>query len=322
MGNELKFRPVEPERDFEQLATLFTNEQDEPTTKTSLMEDYEQHKERIFCLTAVESPQGELLGFNWAVHSRFDASQAYFYLIVEPSQHQKGAGSLLYQDLISAVCQAGIKKLEVSIRDNCPACRRFAEKRGFKEKTHRMAMALDLETFEDTRYDRIIDNLKGQGFQFTSMEALGNTEEAQRKLYTLNNATAMETMGSDGEPSWLSFEDFQKTVCQANWYQPAGQMVVIDIATGQWAGMSAITRFEGAEAAYNLFTGVDRNYRGRKLGQAVKVVALRYAREVLQVKTVQTHHNDRNQPMIAIDRKFGYVQIPGVYTMVKEMESG
>jgi hypothetical protein len=42
---------------------------------------------------------------------------------------------------------------------------------------------------------------------------------------------------------------------------------------------------------------------------------------VLKVKTVQTHHNDQNQPMIAIDRKFGYVQIPGVCTMVKEMET-
>lgn len=322
MVKALKLRPVEPERDFEQLATLFTNEQDEPTTQASLMEDYEQHKERILCLTAVESPQGKLLGFNWAVRSRFDASQAYVYLIVEPSQRQNGVGSQLYQDLISVVGQADIKKLEVSIRDNCQACRRFAEQRGFKEKTHRMAMALDLETFEDTRYDRIIENLRGQGFQFTSMENLGNTEEAQRKLYTLNNATAMDVPGTDGEPSWLSFEDFQKSVCQANWYQPAGQMIVIDTTTGRWVGLSAITRFEGAEYAYNLHTGIDRNYRGRKLGQAVKVMALRYAREVLKVKTVQTHHNDQNQPMIAIDRKFGYLQIPGVYTMVKEMDPG
>jgi GNAT superfamily N-acetyltransferase len=275
MVNELRLRPVEPERDFEQLATMFTNEQGEPTTQTSLMEDYEQHKERIFCLTAVENPLGELLGFNWAVRSRVDASQAYFYLIVEPSQRRKGVGSQLYQDLIRAAGQAEIKKLEVGIRDNCPACWRFAEQRGFKEKKHLMAMALDLESFEDTRYDEIIENLRGQGFQFTSMEALGNTEEAQHKLYTLNNATAMDVPGTDGEPAWLSFEDFQKTVCQANWYKPGGQMVVIEPASGQWVALSAITRFEGAEYAYNLHTGVARDYRGRKLGQAVKVMALR-----------------------------------------------
>ena len=75
-------------------------------------------------------------------------------------------------------------------------------------------MALNLDTFDDRPYDEIIAKLKGEGFQFTSMEALGNTEEAQRKLYLLNDTTAMEMTVPDGEHSWLSFEDFQKKVCQ------------------------------------------------------------------------------------------------------------
>jgi len=58
-------------------------------------------------------------------------------------------------------------------------------------------------------------------------------------------------------------------------------------------------------------------YRGRKLGQAVKVVALRYAREVLKASSVHTHHNTKNLPMIAIDRKLGYTQIPGSFSMEK-----
>ena len=150
------------------------------------------------------------------------------------------------------------------------------------------------------------------------MEALGNTEEAQRKLYTLNDTTAMDTPGSEGRHHpWLSFEDFRQKVCGADWYKPAGQMVVIDSTSGTWAAMSAITRFEGAEYAYNLFTGVDRCYRGRKLAQSVKVLALGFARDVLKVNSVRTHHHQKNEPMIAIDRKLGYAQIPGYYTMVK-----
>jgi hypothetical protein len=69
--------------------------------------------------------------------------------------------------------------------------------------------------------------------------------------------------------------------------------------------MSAITRFEGSNHAYNLHTGVDRRYRGRMLGQAVKVTALRYAREALKVNKVLTHHNPKYLPMLAIDRKLG-----------------
>jgi RimJ/RimL family protein N-acetyltransferase len=97
-------------------------------------------------------------------------------------------------------------------------------------------------------------------------------------------------------------------------------MVAIDTATGAWAAMSAVTRFEGSDCAYNLFTGVDMAYRGRKLARAVKVLALCCARDVLQVRSVRTHHNSLNLPMIAIDRKLGYGQLPGSFTMERVLE--
>jgi GNAT superfamily N-acetyltransferase len=317
--SEITLRPADIDRDFGQLAALFTSEQLEPTTEPGLRDDYEQHKERIFRLMVAENEQGELLGFNWATRSRFDANDAYFYVIVKPECREQGAGRLLYADVEQAARQAQVMKLQLSVRDDTPKCRAFVERRDFVEKTHSMAMALDLTTFDDRPYDAIIAKLKGEGYQFTSMEALGNSEDAQRKLYALNDTAARETMGYDGSPTWLSFEDFQKSVCQADWYIPAAQNVVIDTATGIWAAMSATTRFAGADYAYNLFTGVDKRYRGRKLAQAVKVIALRYARDVLKVNTVRTHHNTKNDPMIAIDRKLGYVQTPGMYAMEKNL---
>jgi RimJ/RimL family protein N-acetyltransferase len=152
------------------------------------------------------------------------------------------------------------------------------------------------------------------------MQELGNTEEAQRKLYDLNETTGMDIPGSSGEPYWGSFENFQQSVCQSYWYKPDGQMVVIDTNNGVWAAMSAITRLEGADYAYNLHTGVNKPYRGRKLAQAVKILALRYAREVLKTDTVRTQHNMKNLPMIAIDRKLGYQQMPGTFLMEKILE--
>jgi RimJ/RimL family protein N-acetyltransferase len=104
------------------------------------------------------------------------------------------------------------------------------------------------------------------------------------------------------------------------WYKPAGQFVVIDSSTGDWAAMSAITRFENADHAYNLFTGVDPRYRGRKLGQAVKSLALCYARDQLGVDKVRTNHDADNAPMIAIDRQLGYVQVPGTCRMEKTLK--
>jgi RimJ/RimL family protein N-acetyltransferase len=210
-----------------------------------------------------------------------------------------------------------IRRLRISIWDNCPEGRAFAERRGFEERAYAMAMSLDLDTFDDRPYNDLIARLQNEGFQFTSMGALGDTEEAQRQLYQLNETTGMETPGTDGLPSWTSFEDFQQSVCKTDWYRPDGQKIVIDTTTGIWVAMSAVTRFD--DYAYNLHTGVDKRYRGRKLAQAVKIMALRYAREVLGVHTARTQHNGKNLPIIAIDRKFGYVQQPGLFVMEKQL---
>lgn len=315
---EISLRPAEPEKDFAVLAAWFTILEDEPSTEASLQEYYHKAQGRITQRVA-ENEQGELLGFYWAARHKFEAGRYDFSLFTCPERRREGIGRRLYAEMTAVEGIAQAKKLRVSVRDDSPEDLTFAERRGFCKLRHHFMMGLDLQAFDDRPYAEVIARLEREGFRFTSMEALRDTEEAQRRLYALN-AAAASTPGAVGEHSWESFEDFQHSVCQAEWYKPGGQIVVIDSRSGEWAAMSAITRFEATDYAYNLFTGVDERYRGRKLGQAVKVSALRYARQVLGVSQVRTHHNTQNLPMIAIDHKFGYVQMPGTFLMEKLSE--
>lgn len=319
MTTNFRIRPAEIERDFVQLADWFTLIEDEPNTETGLRESYEREKDHL-TMKVAESEGGERLGFYWATRNKVESQRLDFYLFVAPSLRGRGVGRRLYDDLLGMAEALGIKRMRVSVSDGAPADRSFAERRGFSEKRHHFGMCLDLAAFDYHPYNAVIERLKGEGFEFASMEALGNTEVAQRKLFALNDSAAATTPGAEGEHPWASFEDFQKSVCQSKWYKPGGQMVVIDSSTGNWVAMSAITCFEGTDYAYNLFTGVDPRYRGRGLGQAVKVTALRYARDVLNVDTVRTHHNFKNQPMIAIDRKLGYDMMTGTFLMEKILE--
>ena len=303
-------------REFTEMAALFATQGDELTTEAEIVKALETEGERIVHKVALDE-SAELLGFYWLYHSKMAAGRYYVNLIVKPEWRRQGVGSQLYADLEQALEGSQANALRVDVKDTCPECLAFAEKRGFHERAHQIEMSLDLARFDDRAYDGLVARLEGEGFLFTSMEALGNSEEMQRRLFELNLTTAMETMGTDGEPSWKDFADFQASVCQAEWFKPGGQMVVIDSASGAWVAMSAITRFAGTEHAYNLFTGVQREYRGRKLGLAVKVVALSYAREVLGVTEVRTHHNTKNQPILAIDGELGYVLLPGTYAMQK-----
>jgi len=314
----ITIRPAEPDRDFVQLAAWFSIMEDEPTTDARLKEYYDREKERIIQRVAMEE-QGDLLGFHWLVDDRIIKGRASFNLYVRPEKRGLGTGRRLYEDLVASIGKERVGTLLVNVADNDPPSLTFAEHRGFSEQRHRFGMSLDLQYFDDRPYDDVIDQLQGEGFHFTSMEALGNTEECQKKLYILNDTAASSTPGSNGEHPWESFEDFQKRVCQADWYKPDGQIVAIDTTNGNWAAMSAITQMEGTDYAYNLFTGVDMQYRGRRLGQAVKVLALRYARQVLKMSEVRTHHNTRNDPIIAIDKKFGYTVLPGTFIMEKNL---
>jgi mycothiol synthase len=316
----IHLRPSNPDRDFADIAALLSSQEDDPTAEKDLREDYEAHKDSIVRLVTAEDAQGQLLGFTWAYRDKVEPKRVSFYLVVKPEHRGRGAGRLLYADMLQAVEAARAKKLRTSVLDSCPEGRAFIERRAFSEIRHQIGMQLDLAAFDDRPYDVLLERLKGEGFYFTSMQELGNTEAAQRKLYALNDTASASTPGQGGEHAWTSFEDFQKSVCKSDWYKPDGQIVAIEASTGAWAAMSAITRFTGRDHAYNLFTGVDIPFRGRQLGQAVKVLALRYAREILQVNIVRTHHNTKNLPMIAIDTRFGYRLISGAYLMEKSLE--
>jgi GNAT superfamily N-acetyltransferase len=316
----IKLRPTSPEKDFAEIAVLISSQEDDPTTEAALREDYEAHKDSVVGLMTAEDEQGHLLGFYWAYRNKVEPERVSFYLVVKPEYRGQGAGRSLYADMLQAVEAAQAQKLRVNVLEGCLEGLAFAGRRGFSEIRHQIGMQLDLEGFDDRPYDAILERLKDEGFRFTSMQELGNTEEAQRKLYALNDAASASTPGQGGEHAWASFEDFQESVCGADWYRPDGQIVAIDSSTGAWAGMSAVTQMQGCDYAYNLFTGVDLPYRGRKLGQAVKVLALRHARNVLKVNIVRTHHNTKNLPMIAIDTRFGYRLISGATLMEKSLK--
>jgi RimJ/RimL family protein N-acetyltransferase len=260
------------------------------------------------------------MGFSGLYVSSLTRERYYgIYLVVGDRFQYCGVGSLLFDQLESQARQVRAKTLQVRVRDTCEAGLRFAKKRGFVVKKHSIEMLFDLKQWDEARYQPILETLQAQGFCFTNMAELGDTPEARRKLFTLNNNAAATDPGSDGIPPWASFEEFDKDVCSSSWYHPDAQIVAIDTHTGDWAAMSAITVFEGSDHAYNLFTGTDVRYRGRKLAQAMKALALKRAR-LFGVDVVRTNHNSENKAMIAIDTKLGYVRTPGMYILEKELD--
>ena len=314
----IKLRPIDGEKDFALLANWFTILEGQVNSAAGLTKYYDENRDLVFCQLAEDDAEHKL-GFYWGSRNRFHPQKVFEYLYVDPAFRNKGVGTLLYNHLDAEAKRLECKEFKCNVPDNCPPGLTFMLHQGFTETLHSIVMELEMSSFDDAPYQSTIERLKTEGFRFTTIAELGNMEENQRKLYHLNDTTAMETPLWTGGHCWDTFEEFKKSVCDAEWYRPAGQNVVIDSANGEWVAMSAITRFENSASAYNLFTGVDRRYRGRKLAQAVKVMALCFARDVLKVPSVQTNHNTANEPIIAIDRKFGYVVRPGYFALEKKV---
>jgi L-amino acid N-acyltransferase YncA/RimJ/RimL family protein N-acetyltransferase len=317
--NQIILQTADPTHHFAAIASLMNTQETEPNTAGTLTEWYNKQLDNGIKFTVAVTPSGEVLGFTGIYRALTNLEGNFsIYLIVGQDFRKCGIGSLLYDHLLALATTLGALSLRARVRDTCDEGLRFATQRGFTIKKHSIEMMFDLKAWDESRYEPILKALQAQGFLFTNMAELGDTQEARRKLYTLNNAASATDPGSDGIAPWATFEEFERDVCSSYWYRPEGQIVAIDTHTGDWAAMSAITVFEGADHAYNLFTGTDVRYRGHKLAQAVKSLALSKAR-TFGVETVRTSHNSENETMIAIDTKLGYIRTPGIYTMVKEL---
>jgi RimJ/RimL family protein N-acetyltransferase/L-amino acid N-acyltransferase YncA len=314
----IEIQPAIPEQHFGEIASLLTTQETEPSTAQSLTEWYTKRlADGIRFSVAITC--GKVIGFHGIYRAYTNLERTYaIYLMVNQGYPDCGVGSLLYDHLLGDAQDIGARTLRAWVHDNSERSLRFATKRGYKITKHSIEMIFDLKSWDDAGVEPTLQALRKQGFLFTDMAELGDTPDARRKLYTLNNNASATDPGSDGIPPWASFEEFDRDVCSSSWYHPDAQIVAIDTQNGEWAAMSAITVFESADHAYNLFTGTDVRYRGRKLAQAVKALALRRARK-FGVDTVRTSHNSENEAMIAIDQKLGYVRTPGKFIMVKEL---
>jgi RimJ/RimL family protein N-acetyltransferase len=100
----------------------------------------------------------------------------------------------------------------------------------------------------------------------------------------------------------MAFEEYEQWVCAAEWFRPEGQLIALD--GEQWVGLCALQLLPENQGAFNLITGVLPAYRRRQIAQALKLLAIRYARRYGAMH-ISTTNDSLNVAMLAINRKLG-----------------
>jgi len=260
--------------------------------------------------------EGKLAGYSYVrrKYSTWDPGRLHLWAIVAPAVRRQGIGSILYEDLLRFAHEHDAYRLDTEVRDDDSASRAFAERRGFRLDRHMFSSRLDVQAFEEADFAGAIEAAEATGIRFFSMSDLGNTPEAQRTLYELNKYVDSEV---PGERVFPSFEEFSESVFRSPWYVPEGQ--IIAAYADRWVGMSAVGYFPETDAMYVMITGVDSEYRGRKIGLALKLLTHRCARRI-GVKHLYTGNDTHNAPMLAINEKLGYERLRGTYYLTRMLD--
>lgn len=314
----IHLRPARPSTDEAGIASIVNTFEQNPVSEETVHE-WLTHSEpgRIEHRRVAVTGDDAVVGYAVSVHETWDPEgQFYAWVGVAPAWRGRGIGTELYADTMRFLKRHGCNVITSEVREDCAKSRDFARRRGFEDDRHVFQSSLDLERFDGSPYQRTLDGVAETGIQIHSLADFGDTPEARRKLYEVNATTDEDVPGWTGPG--LSFEEFNEWVYEAGWYRPDGQLFAAD--GDCWVGICAVRLYPETHQAFNVHTGVIRAYRRRHIALALKLAAIRYARSQ-GARSLSTHNDSTNGPMLALNRKLGYVPEPGRYTLRRILSS-
>lgn len=308
--NDIALRELR-EEDYPALAQILSDHWQETIAAEEVGRNLENIAPESIIQRLVAVKGGVLLGSSSVSHHPW-RPEGFFFLqvIVDRALRGQGVGRVLARSALNFIQENGGTRVQTQVRDDDPAALAFAQRRGFTRKYHTFMSRLDVHSFDETPFAAAIERLEGQGLRFTTLAAEGLTDANKRALYELNRATALDV--PDSEDTFLPYENFDRQVFQASWFDPPGQILALD--GDRFVGLGALSVNATDHTGGNAFTGVDREYRGRGLATALKLLVVREAKR-RGVTVIETGNNSLNAPILAINRKFGYQPLPGNYTL-------
>jgi len=312
----INLRAVDLGTDLPGLAVLESEETDEPVTVEALRErEAKRPTNEINVRRAAVDTDGHIIGMAEAFR-RSSHRDGAFWIAVRVAQvyQRQGVGTALCNEIEALARQQGAEMLRLKVKEDKTDSLRFAEQRGFQVAQHQFRSVLDIAAFDDSRFAGVIASVQAQGILFFTFADTDGGADAKRRLYDLNIAVAAENPSSDPGDVWL-YEDFVKDIFGGNWFRPDGQ---ISAAEGEtWIGMAAVGEVSPGRM-HNMMTGVRREYRGRHIALALKLLAIEFCRRH-NALSIDTGNDSTNAAMLTINRKLGYQPDIGKFRLEKSL---
>lgn len=233
---------------------------------------------------------------------------------VDPEYERRGIGTELLTRLLRVTGDE--PRVMMAVSESSVSGIAFAEHRGFREHSRRYESELNLETFDPASFAPARQRLETSGIRFATL-ADEDSRQFRRSLYRLAEQLRRDVPTPERMPP-TTYEEWERDWLDVPFASPA--TFAFALGRDRPIALSYLV-LEPDGSGYNWMTGVARRYRGRGLGLAIKVEALRLAKN-LGVPYVRTNNDLTNAPMLAVNKRLGFQSRPGVIGFERILKGG
>jgi GNAT superfamily N-acetyltransferase len=239
------------------------------------------------------------------------AGQFHLDTLVHPSYRGQGVGSALFAGLEKFAQAHGATSLTAVAHAAEQSGVRFAETRGFTIKRHEYVSRLDLADFEEAPVAGVLADLERQGLRFFTYA----DEPREAELYEVVRRNYADMPGVSPDTGYMLLGEWRQ-----RWVEDAESpldCIIIAADGDQLVGVTRMGWYNDQGEMKTYHSSVIREYRGRKIAVALKLLSIRTARRY-GATALLTNNDSRNTAILRVNEQFGYVPTPGIYHMRRD----